>query len=196
MHTNSPYIIGTIDQHQGRNVILTLVPNNEHPEIAPDSHITVWNQPSAGGPAAMFQGRLTELSGATAAFVVTESQVPPDWPEGIDPLGQGNPVYAAAPGTYMPDMSRMATNSEMKLMAQLARDHEEKTSLRAQGGVITAIVLSAVLEDEEEEKTAPDGPQAEIAVTVTGTGDLDLDLMESVSDLNIMNEQARREEKE
>ena len=208
MPTNSPYIIGTIEQHEGRNVILTLVPNNEHPEIAPDSHVTVWNQPNAGGPAAMFQGRLTELSGATAAFVVTESDVPPDWPDRIDPLGEGNPVYAAVPGTYIPDMSRMATNSEMKLMVQLARDHEEKTSLRAQGGIITATLLRTGLEDEEAEEAgagdragagagaAPDGPQAEIAVTVTGAGDLDLDLMESVSDLNIMNEQARREEKE
>ena len=200
MPTNSPYIIGTIDQHEGRNVILTLVPNNEHPEIAPDSHVTVWNQPSAGGPTAMFQGRLTELSGATGAFIVTESQVPPDWPDGIDPLGEGNTVYAAVPGTYMPDISRLATNKEMKLMLQLARDHEKNTSLKTQGGTLTAIVLRTGPEDEKDEEpvdgTTPDGLQVELAVTVTGAGNLDLDLMESVTDLNIMNQQARREEKE
>ena len=204
MPTNAAYIIGTIEQHEGKNVIFVLAPPGEHGRVAPDSHVTVWNQVGANGPLAMFQGRITEISGNTGAFTVTQKTVPQAWPEKVDPLGEGNPVYLAVPGTYLPDPGRTATHQEMKLMAQLARDHEENTSLKTQGAGLAAFALPDPLPDEQEgrtpaEREGADQPRERKATTVVvalPTGDLDLDLMESVADLNIMNEEAEREEGE
>ena len=204
MPSNAAYIIGAIEQHDGNNVIFVLAPPGEHGSVAPDSHVTVWNQLGTNGPLAMFQGRITEISGSAAAFTVTEARVPPAWPEEVDPLGAGNPVYLALPGTYLPDPGRTATNQEMKLMAQMARDHEENTLQKTQGATLIRFTpagrptdgQAGRIPDKRGEADTPPERQRTAVVAAVPTGDLDLDLMESVAGLNIMNEEAEREEKE
>lgn len=182
MYMNSPYLIGTIDDRDGDRVSFTLAPPGNHGDPGPDADVTVWNQLEAGGPIAMFRGRITEVTGRSAAFRVLESQVPEDWPKRNEPMGMGNPVYLAIPGTFLPDPSRAATPAEMKLMVQMARDLAANTGQTIQGWSLTPFV-------QQEE-----GEEPVLGILASGVGDVDMDLLESTAELAEINRQARDEE--
>ena len=79
-----------------------------------------------------------EVSGPTCAFVLQASRVDADWPAHIHPLGQGNAVYLALPGSFIPNPSRSVQNqAEWDMLLQLAADHQERTGIPPSGAIIT-----------------------------------------------------------
>ena len=56
-----------------------------------------------------------------------------DWPEDLHPLGRGNPVYLAMPGSFIPDATRSASREELALMIELSKDHEKQDGVKPSG---------------------------------------------------------------
>ena len=44
-----------------------------------------------------------EVSGPNCTFIIEEATVDPNWPAHIHPMGQGNAVYLALPGSFIPN---------------------------------------------------------------------------------------------
>ena len=92
-----------------------------------------------------------EVSGPTCAFVLQASRVDPDWPAHIHPMGQGNAVYLALPGSFIPNPSRSVQNqAEWDMLLQLAADHQERTGIPPSGDIITLSPPHLQAEDEDE----------------------------------------------
>ena len=79
-----------------------------------------------------------EVSGPNCTFVIEEATVDPNWPTHIHPLGQGNAVYLALPGSFLPHPFRAVQNqAEWDLLLQLAADHQDRTGIPPSGAIIT-----------------------------------------------------------
>ena len=79
-----------------------------------------------------------EVSGPNCAFILQASRADPDWPPHIHPLGQGNAVYLALPGSFLPHPFRAVQNqAEWDMLLQLAADHQERTGIPPSGTIIT-----------------------------------------------------------
>ena len=92
-----------------------------------------------------------EVSGPTCAFVLQASRVDPDWPPHIHPMGQGNAVYLALPGSFIPNPSRSVQNqAEWDMLLQLAADHQERTGIPPSGDIITLSPPHLQAEDEDQ----------------------------------------------
>ena len=79
-----------------------------------------------------------EVSGPNCTFVIEEAVVDPDWPTHIHPMGQGNAVYLALPGSFLPHPFRAVQNqAEWDLLLQLAADHQDRTGIPPSGAIIT-----------------------------------------------------------
>ena len=78
------------------------------------------------------------ISGPNCTFVIEEAVVDPNWPTHIHPLGQGNAVYLALPGSFLTHPFRAVQNqAEWDMLLQLAADHQERTGIPPSGTIIT-----------------------------------------------------------
>ena len=146
--TSPSYPIGVIDDPLENGARFSVMPQNGRQMPAPGHPVTVWNQTRPGGPMARFRGEITELSPTQGTFIVQEQMVDPDWPKAIHPLGRGNPVYLAHPGSFNPDMSRQASREEFALMNELSNDHQNATGIEP----CMAVSLPIVVPNPDEEE--------------------------------------------
>ena len=81
----------------------------------------------------------------------SSSKPPGSTPAGLNdihPLGQGNAVYLALPGSFIPNPSRSVRNqAEWDMLLQLAADHQERTGIPPSG----AIVIPAHQHQQDED---------------------------------------------
>ncbi len=123
--------IGIILQPTQGGAIFELRTPEDQEDAKPDSHVTVWNYHHQTCALARFRGLITEAGEKTASFIVTESQVDPTWPEHIEPMGAGNPVYLAQEGSFNPDMSRLCRDErEFAELVDLAEEHQRMTGIK------------------------------------------------------------------
>ena len=123
--------IGIICHPTGNGAIFEFQDDRDRADATPDSPVVVWNMVHENNALARFRGFITEVSENTGAFIVTDSEISPDWPDHIDPLGAGNPVYAGQLDSYEPDMRRIClTTDEFEHLRDLAEQHEEMTGLK------------------------------------------------------------------
>ena len=125
----------TDDAHEGGGTF-SIMPQGDRDMPQIGDPITIWNQEREGGPMARFRGEITEITGQTGSYIIHEEDVDPNWPVNVNPRGTGNSLYLAQGPTFMPNMSRIATNEEYQLMLELAKDHEEMEDIPPLAGVI------------------------------------------------------------
>ena len=129
----------------------TLLPEGGRRPVTPGDYITIANHDPRVPASARFRGRITEVSGPTCAFVLQASRVDPYWPPHIHPMGQGNAVYLALPGSFIPNPSRSVQNqAEWDMLLQLAADHQERTGIPPSGDIIT--LSPPHLQDENQDE--------------------------------------------
>ena len=138
------YPIGVIDDPMEMGATFSVMPQHERTELRAGQPVTVWNQTAPGGPMAKFRGEITEISKTQGSFIVLEERIDKAWPQQLHPMGRGNPVYIALPGSFECDMSRrVECPEEYALMVQLAKDHEEMTGIKPSSTMAVGIVYRA-----------------------------------------------------
>ncbi len=126
--------IGIIEESNEDGGIMVLTRPGDGAELRHDTPVVIWNQ--VGESCARMRGLITEISGQTASFRITGSEIDPGWPERMDPRGRGNPVYLGAPYGYLPLTNRWASSGEMEMLDEFARRHEEETGIGPTTGYI------------------------------------------------------------
>ena len=126
--------------HPSRSILVVgiALPEGGRKPVTPGDYITVANHDPRVPASARFRGRITEVSGPNCTFVIEEAVVDPDWPTHIHPMGQGNAVYLALPGSFLPHPFRAVQNqAEWDMLLQLAADHQDRTGIPPSGAIIT-----------------------------------------------------------
>jgi hypothetical protein len=119
--------IGIIDQPTPNGCIFSFTRPTDR-DLPHGTELVVHNQ--VGQEMARFRGHLTEVSHTTGSMLITHSDISPDWPQQIDPMGAGNGVYLGVPGTYDPDIARVCeTPEEFEFLIDVAQQHKEMTGL-------------------------------------------------------------------
>ena len=131
--------IGTGPAADGARYTLTRPKDSE--DLKPGMAVTVWNFHQDYNAGARFRGEITEISRTTGSFKVMEAHVDPDWPRHIEPLGVGNPVYLAVPGSFFPDLNRTCSPEELDMLKEFAQQHREETGIEPSTGVIFAALV-------------------------------------------------------
>ena len=130
--------IGIVEDSETGRATFTMLRPEDKDQLKPGDSITIRNRlPHLDDITASFQGEITEVGHTIASLVITQTNIPPDWPPHLDPKGKGMPVYLAIPGTYMPDpRRRQASPQELKMLVQLALEHQRATGIAPSGDII------------------------------------------------------------
>ena len=124
--------IGIVDHSTNDGCIFTLTRPKDRETLVSGTQVTLWNAIQVEGKPVVvrFRGQVTEVSQTTAAMLITHADTNPRWPNQIDPMGSGMPVYLASPNSYHVDMSRICESpEEMQFLTDMARDHQEQTGI-------------------------------------------------------------------
>lgn len=125
--------LGYIEDSLPDGAIFVLARPEDRNELQTDTSITVWNFWHETQALVKVRGTVTEVTGFRASFRTDQIDQQPGWPEHLDPIGAGNPVYRAHPGTFDPDGSRNASYDELQDMWERAYEHQEATGIRPAG---------------------------------------------------------------
>ena len=87
-------------------------PEDEH-LLRKDTPVTVWGYRSEQLAVAKVRGRVTKTNGSTAEFTTVKSEVDPRWPEDVNPLSEGSPVYLAKANSFEPDTKRVGSIDQL-----------------------------------------------------------------------------------
>ena len=135
MLTATAYPVGIVENTNASGVIFTVLKSDHNPDPLPDQPVTIVHVLPDHHAAARFRGFITEISDNVGAMLITHSEKDDHWPSHIDPLSQGNPVYAALPQTFIADSARRANAEEFQLLRQLAQEHQEATGIDPTAGI-------------------------------------------------------------
>ena len=135
--------MGIITESDGDNGQFIYARESDYGCIDPDIPVVIWNI-AINGASSKLLGVITEAGETSASFMITNKEMSPSWPEGVDPKGVGNPVYAGLeqhpdePPNYTPDYSwGWATPEEYERLVELAYLVEKDTGvLVARGAFI------------------------------------------------------------
>ena len=114
--------IGIIKKSTGAGTTIRLIP--PHPsadKLQPQMNIRT--RDSETGAHAKATVGVVEIQGNMARFDILELETEPEWPEGMDPLAAGQPVYLALPDSFEPDPEPQGTVEEIQ--AFLEESHRQ-----------------------------------------------------------------------
>ena len=135
MSTNFFFPIGFVDQHEDRNLLLSLARPDDAATLTAETPVVIWNcQQDA---LARCQAVITEVGQGVAAALIVAEEIEPEWPATTDPWGPGNPVYLAIPGSWHADWQRRATPRELDEMLARTRDYQAATGIIATAAIYT-----------------------------------------------------------
>ena len=135
------YPVGIIDETVPGGVQMSIMPPGDREPVQPGDPVVIYNQMGPHGAMARFRGTISEMGDSLASVVVDESDVNDEWPENVNPLGSGNPVYLGhQKGSWLPHPARQVQCPEERaLMIALAREHQNDTGIEPTAGVIMAV---------------------------------------------------------
>lgn len=117
-----PYImpIGFVDSIVNEGVVILLTNPEESTDIRKGTPVTirVFNQGTLSS--SRMRGEINSVGYVSATVTITETRLGRRWPQGLEILRRGTPVYLGIPGTFEPDESRMLTQEQTDSMASLA----------------------------------------------------------------------------
>ena len=131
--TNFWMPLGIIEEVSQGGGILVMTRPDDGQHFTAGTPVTIWDMDGGSGALARYRGRLSEVGETVAAFIIEERQFDPSWPEDLDPLEAGNPVYLALPDSFEPDPSRLANRWELGHLQQLADEFEAKSGISTGG---------------------------------------------------------------
>ncbi len=137
--TNVLMPVGIIDESNDTGAIFTFARLQDRETIIPGTPVMVRNYHHDTDSHARIRGTITEVTGHTASFITLETMIDPNWPDRLDPIGAGNPVYAGQPDSFDPvfNRERMASPEELEMLNEFARQHEELAGIKPAGAVYT-----------------------------------------------------------
>ena len=123
--------LGFIDRITEDGAVMWLTIPSDSCNLRLETAVTLTNhsirQPNAVAAA---RGIITAVGYVTATFKTVETQTATTWPENENVLRKGLPVYAAIPGTFIPDPSRTLTKEQEDSLRRLTARYREITRHR------------------------------------------------------------------
>lgn len=148
MPTNALMPLGYVDDSTEQGGTFSMARLSDRELIRPGTPVLIRNEDSRSNATALLRGEVTETTGQTAAFIISDQHIDPDWPDYLDPKGAGNPVYLGIPGTYHPDFNRgFASVEEYQYLLELAEEHRQATGIEPRG----ASYVPARRRDQQDE---------------------------------------------
>ena len=115
-----PMPLGIIEESDGAGGVMTLLRPGDRRKLRHDTPVAINYHDELVGKKVRMRGLVTEVSSWSAGFRVTETDIDPGWPEGMDPKPRGIPVYLASPHGFEPDPERLAGPAELAMLNDLA----------------------------------------------------------------------------
>ena len=113
--------LGFIDRLTEDGAIITLNSTQESRTLREGEPITIWRYHPGQLALAKVRGSITAVGYITATFRTTETRTDPRWPDKIEVLRPGTPVYLGTPGSFEPEPSRTISEELAENLQRLAR---------------------------------------------------------------------------
>ena len=154
---NTPLMpLGYVDESTKDGGTFSMARRSDQDIIKPGTPVLIRNEHPDYDASAWIRGEVTEVTGLTATFMVLEQKLTPTWPKHIDPKGANNPVYLAHRGTFAEDYGRgFATQEELQFMLNMARQHEQETTIPPMAQVyvpaVQIVIEAGMYEDNDDD---------------------------------------------